>query len=66
MIYIGVGLSALLGQTDRAMREPQHVDRAQNWLHVFCVYAETNNELPSSGVCLGMINKNDKWTLHLK
>ena len=24
-IYIGVGLSALLGQTDRAMREPQHV-----------------------------------------
>ena len=24
-IYIGVGLSALLGLTDRAMREPQHV-----------------------------------------
>lgn len=36
--YIHVGFSALLGWTNRAMREPQHVDRAQNWLHVFCVY----------------------------
>ena len=36
--YICVGLSALLGLTDRAMREPQHIDRARDWLHVsLCV-----------------------------
>ena len=32
--YIGVGLSALLGLTDRAMREPQHVGLGTDWLHV--------------------------------
>ena len=32
-IYIGVGLSALLVSTDRAMRRPQHVERADDWLH---------------------------------
>ena len=38
-IYIGVGLSALLGSTSRAMREPQHVDRASGLAPRFlCVY----------------------------
>ncbi len=36
LVYIIiVGLSALLVSTDRAMREPQDVKRAQNRLHVF-------------------------------
>ena len=37
-ILIGVGLSALLVSTIRAMREPYYVERASDWLHVFCMY----------------------------
>ena len=33
-IYIYVGLSALLVSANRAMRRPQHVERAADWLHV--------------------------------
>ena len=35
VIYIIVGLSALLVSTDRVMRRPQHVKRVTDWLHVF-------------------------------
>ena len=41
-IYIDVGLQALLGLATRAMREPQQVDRAQDWLHVFVCMFVTN------------------------
>ena len=34
-IHFCVGLSALLVSTNRAMRRPQHVERAADWLHVF-------------------------------
>lgn len=34
----GMGLSALLSSTVRAMRKPSSVDWAQNWLHVFRLY----------------------------
>ena len=37
-ILIGVGLSALLVSTIRAMREPYYVERASGWLHVFYMY----------------------------
>ena len=41
-IYIGVGLSALLVSTDRAMRRPRHVERADDWLHAFWYITRTN------------------------
>jgi len=48
-IYIIVGLSALLVSTNRAMREPQHVERATGWLHVFFVYVRhLNHSINSS------------------
>ena len=65
-IYIGVGLSALLGSTSRAMREPQHVDRASGLAPRFCLYAKPKTNGQVSGVCLDMNDKNDKWILHLK
>ena len=40
--YIGVGLSALLVSTYRAMREPRYVERAEAWLHVFLLYVYHN------------------------
>lgn len=47
-IYIIVGLSALLSLTSRAMREPQHVDWAKDWLHVFLLYVLTLKPLTSA------------------
>ena len=38
---IGV-VSALLVSTDRAMRRPQHVERADDWLHAFWYITRTN------------------------
>ena len=38
ILYIGVGLSALLVSTYRAMRRPKTVERVTEWLHVFFVY----------------------------
>ena len=41
-ILIGVGLSALLVSTIRAMREPYYVERASDWLHVFLYVLTTS------------------------
>lgn len=36
-IHFCVGLSALLVSTNRAMRRPQHVERAADGLHAFFI-----------------------------
>ena len=42
VIYIGVGLSALLGWTDRVMRKPSERGPGTDWLHAFlCMYLKT-------------------------
>ena len=56
-IYIGVGLSALLGQTDRAMREPQHVGPGIELAPRFCVYVEENVTLNNNFCQIGSVGK---------
>lgn len=52
-IHFCVGLSALLVSTNRAMRRPQHVERAADWLHVFLYVLQ--NEFGQFGAIDGSV-----------